>query len=261
MNPIVVSTERPSRTAASDAPAPRWQVTIRTPSRARAEQLRRPPRRIRVREAVEAVLPQVPALPPLGRDRVGRRRRRHRGVEGGVEAGDRRHVRQGRLDRLERGKRLRLVERGQIGERPESLDDLAVDAHRPRVQRPAVDDPVADRVHRPEPRDGPCNGDDVGLAAGRGQVRRLHDPIVAGRAPGASGCSTRVDDEDPHVRSALSAARPRSGSRARPRPPGACRPAPAGAGRPSAGERGRPAVRGRGRGRSRPSPGGTGRGR
>ncbi len=29
VKPIVVSTDRPSRTAASDAPAPRWQVTIR----------------------------------------------------------------------------------------------------------------------------------------------------------------------------------------------------------------------------------------
>ena len=29
VKPIVVSTERPSRTAASDAPAPRWQVTTR----------------------------------------------------------------------------------------------------------------------------------------------------------------------------------------------------------------------------------------
>jgi hypothetical protein len=29
VKPIVVSTERPSRTAASDAPAPRWHVTIR----------------------------------------------------------------------------------------------------------------------------------------------------------------------------------------------------------------------------------------
>ena len=27
---IVVSTERPSRTAASDAPAPRWQLTTRS---------------------------------------------------------------------------------------------------------------------------------------------------------------------------------------------------------------------------------------
>ena len=29
VNPIVVSTELPSSTAASDAPAPRWHVTIR----------------------------------------------------------------------------------------------------------------------------------------------------------------------------------------------------------------------------------------
>ncbi len=41
-----------------------------------------------VREPVEAVAAQVPALPPLGRQRVGRRGRRHPGVERGVEAGD-----------------------------------------------------------------------------------------------------------------------------------------------------------------------------
>lgn len=29
VKPVVVSIERPSRTAASDAPAPRWQVTVR----------------------------------------------------------------------------------------------------------------------------------------------------------------------------------------------------------------------------------------
>ena len=29
VNPIVVSTDRPSRTAASDVPAPRWQLMIR----------------------------------------------------------------------------------------------------------------------------------------------------------------------------------------------------------------------------------------
>ena len=32
VNPMVVSTERPESTAASDAPAPRWQVTTRSPS-------------------------------------------------------------------------------------------------------------------------------------------------------------------------------------------------------------------------------------
>ncbi len=35
MKPIVVSTDRPSRIAASDAPAPRWQVTIRSSSTGR----------------------------------------------------------------------------------------------------------------------------------------------------------------------------------------------------------------------------------
>ena len=32
VKPIVVSTDRPSRTAASEAPAPMWQVTTRAPA-------------------------------------------------------------------------------------------------------------------------------------------------------------------------------------------------------------------------------------
>ena len=39
VKPIVVSTDRPSRTAASEAPAPRWQVTIRSGRRGAGEQL------------------------------------------------------------------------------------------------------------------------------------------------------------------------------------------------------------------------------
>ena len=35
VKPMVVSTERPSLTAASEAPAPRWQVTTRKPLRER----------------------------------------------------------------------------------------------------------------------------------------------------------------------------------------------------------------------------------
>ena len=49
VKPIVVSTERPSRTAASDAPAPRWQVTIRARRRRAAPPPGAPPRRARAR--------------------------------------------------------------------------------------------------------------------------------------------------------------------------------------------------------------------
>ena len=96
VKPIVVSTERPPAIAASDAPAPRWQVTIRSSSSGRPDQLRGPARGVGVGQAVEAVPAQRPALAPLGRERVGRGGGRHAGVEGGVEAGHGRHVRAAR---------------------------------------------------------------------------------------------------------------------------------------------------------------------
>ena len=71
VKPIVVSTDRPPSTAASEAPAPRWQVTTRSAaSPARPQQLRGPPRGVRVRQPVEPVPPEVPALAPRRRDRV-----------------------------------------------------------------------------------------------------------------------------------------------------------------------------------------------
>jgi hypothetical protein len=84
VKPIVVSTQRPSRTAASDAPAPRWQLTTRGARGAREAYA--------WRQAVEAEAPHAEALAPRARQRVGRRGRRQRRVERRVEAGDRGHV-------------------------------------------------------------------------------------------------------------------------------------------------------------------------
>ena len=92
VKPIVVSTLRPPRTAASEAPAPRWQVTTRSADRP-PDELAGAARGAGVGQAVEAVAADRPALAPLPRHRVGRRRGRDRGVECGVEAGDCRHVR------------------------------------------------------------------------------------------------------------------------------------------------------------------------
>ena len=115
VKPIVVSTERPSRTAASDAPAPRWQSRP-TP---RAGQLRRAPRRVGVREAVEAVAAHAPALAPLARQRV-RRRRRRRASRGRRCRSTRRPARPGsaREHGVQRGERLRLVQRREVGRAP-----------------------------------------------------------------------------------------------------------------------------------------------
>ena len=111
VKPIVVSTERPLATAASDAPAPRWHVTIRRPSIALAEQLRSTAGRLGMRQAMEPVSPQRPALPPLAGDRVRGGGGRQRGVERRVEAGDVRNTRQRVSDGLERVERPWLVER------------------------------------------------------------------------------------------------------------------------------------------------------
>ena len=117
VKPIVVSTDRPSRTAASDAPAPRWQVTSRRPVGRPPEQLGRAPRGVGVRQPVEPVPAQVPALAPLRRQRVGGRGGRQRGVERRVEAGDRRaRPAAPPLTAVERRERLRLVERRQVGQ-------------------------------------------------------------------------------------------------------------------------------------------------
>ena len=90
---------RPPSTA-SDAPAPRWQVTRRS-RRAVFKQLggRDAPRTCE--EAVESVPPQAPALAPLARQGVRRRRLWQVGMECGIEARYGRHVRQRTPDRLE----------------------------------------------------------------------------------------------------------------------------------------------------------------
>ena len=60
--PIVVSTERPSRTAVTEQPPPRWQTT----SRGTRDPLRRPLHR----EPVEAEAADPPLLAPAPRKRV-----------------------------------------------------------------------------------------------------------------------------------------------------------------------------------------------
>ena len=54
VKPMVVSTDLPWRTAASDAPAPRWHVTMRNCSTGRPNELGRPAAGVGVAEAVES---------------------------------------------------------------------------------------------------------------------------------------------------------------------------------------------------------------
>ena len=69
-------------------------------------------------------------------------------MEGRVEAGDRRDLRQQPRHGFERRERLRLVERRQIRKRVQPSHDGRVDRDRLDELRAAVDDPVADGVDR-----------------------------------------------------------------------------------------------------------------
>ena len=190
-----------------------------------------------------------------GRDRVGRGRGRHPGMERGVEAGHGRHVRQDRLHRGQGGERLGLVERGEVGQRLEVRLDRVVDADRAAIARPAVDDPVADRPRprrsrrsRPRsPRRPRIRGAPAGRpsrpprrVSSRTRSLRLLEPALTTRIralAGLGGALARVVTASPAPATAS------RGSRAHPRRRVACRRGTRGAGRPSAGAGGRPGSR------------------
>ena len=116
VKPMVVSTLRPSTTAASDAPAPRWQLTIRSSSAATPDEFGCAAHAVRVREAVEAVAADAVLRRATRAARRTSTPRRAACVKGRVEARNRWHVRAVRDDRVERGEGLRLVQRRQVGE-------------------------------------------------------------------------------------------------------------------------------------------------
>src|SRR5438067_9075212 len=111
-----------------------------------ADQLGRSARDPSVRKPVKAVAAQPPSRPPLRRERVGAGGRTERRMEGGVEAGDRRLVRECLRDGRERRQRLRLMQRREIGQLIERARDVLVDLNRPAEALAAVDDPVPDRI-------------------------------------------------------------------------------------------------------------------
>jgi hypothetical protein len=113
-----------------------------------------------------------------------------------VETRDRGHVRQEPGYGVESLEGLRLVQGREVGERLQPPPHVAGDKHRPRIQRPAVHDAVADRVHRPgrldRVRERRCLGS---AAAQRGQVRGGCDGVVAGEHPQLEAARPGVDDE------------------------------------------------------------------
>ncbi len=202
-------------------------------------------------QAVEAEAPDSPPPPPLRRDRIERRRLRHVGVEGGVEASHVWHVRHGVVDRVERSEGLRLVERGEIAERLDAGADLAADDHRPGEVGPPLDDAVA---HGPDPAGGPGPARQLPVLGSLilEAPRRQHGVagVEDGQLQTARAC---IDNEDPRIRVChLRRARPSPGWRGRPRPRPGCRHGPAAGGPPCAGARARPSLPSRARGRSRP---------
>ena len=161
-----------------------------------AEQFRDPPGYVGVRQPVEPEAAQLPPLPPLGRQRERRGGGGNGGVERRVEAGDGRRIGQHRTHRVEGGQRLRLVQRGQVGERPELFPDALVDPDRPAEQAPAVHDPVPDRVHVPERPDSGLDRRRVVRAPRRWQVGGAHHRVRVVEDAQLEAAGPGVDDQD-----------------------------------------------------------------
>ena len=199
VKPIVVSTERPAAIAHSDAPAPRWQLDdpqLWSTARAARERGGDPG----VREPVEAVAAQRPALAPARRQRVGVRGRRQRGVERGVEAGDGRALGQRGRHRVERGERLRLVQRREStsSRRPSSTAASISTGSRNRSPPWTIRWPTASASPSPSAsawRSSPASSAARGAASSRStSVRRRR------RAGQLEAARAGVDDEDAHAR-------------------------------------------------------------
>ena len=184
VKPIVVSTDRPPATAASEAPAPRWHVTIAQVA-SRAQQLGGAPRGVGVREPVEA----EPAARPLGRQRVGggARRAASRGTR--CRSTRRRACsEQPQGERVDRGERARLVQRRQLGEL-----EQAARARRRRSRSPpaALSPPCTTRCATASGAGSPSSASVGERLAGRPLDRRARRPCGRRRrAAAASGCSS-----------------------------------------------------------------------
>ena len=181
VKPIVVSTERPSRTAASDAPAPRWQVTSRRPVGG-SRRAARPP-------AATAYAWDRPWKP--------KRRRSQRSRHSGGQRVGRRRGRQRRRGTRCRSRRRPARPAGRAATTSSAASDFgwwsgarSVSARSrattppsirtgPRELRAAVDDPVPDGVDRRRSRAiASRDRDGVGRPARRRQVGRRDDRVV-----------------------------------------------------------------------------------
>ena len=211
LKPIVVSTDRPSATAVTEQPPPRWQTTRRRA----AHPLGRPLHR----EAVEAVAADAPLLAPAVRHGVRGRVRGHRGVERRVEDGDVRHAGQRLPGGGDRRERRAVVQRRELDELLERARPPVVDQDGRDEARAAVDDAVGD-----------------GVDVARGLLERLdgYRRVVLVDDAELEARRAGVDDEDPDGHR-LRTARSSRGSPDRPRRARACRRGRAAGRRPSPG--------------------------
>jgi hypothetical protein len=83
-----------------------------------------------------------------GRQQIRARDRRNRPVEGRVEDRDVRHAGQRRSRGLDRGDRRCVVQRGEVDELAELVDDRVIEERRLDEAAAAVDDAVPDRSDR-----------------------------------------------------------------------------------------------------------------
>jgi len=117
-------------------------------------------------------------------------------VERRVEAGHARHAGQRRLDRVQGGQRLGLVQRRQVGQGFQPLPHPRIHHHGGPEQRAAVHDPVPDRVRFPERADGVLQRGGVG-GPGRGrQVGRAGEAVTGVEQPQFQAARPGVDDQD-----------------------------------------------------------------
>ena len=165
VKPIVVSTQRPSRTAASDAPAPRWQVTTdaRRRQRARPRRRRRATGRgsrsgaARSARATPAAARRWPPPPAASRGTRCRSRRRA-GTPGSA-----------RRDRVDARQRRRLVQRRESASARSAASTSSSTTHGVAEALAAVHDAVADRVQRGQ--SGERGPERFGVVRVRGRAR------------------------------------------------------------------------------------------
>ena len=135
-----------AQSAPKPTPASRLRALIDAPDIDGATEPFRPDglNDVLVRETVEPVASD-PRVPEPTRERKTLRHLRHTPMEGGIEAGDLGKTGKARGNRLDTFDRRRQVERSEGNQAPKAGDEPGVDALRGGVRRSAVDHAMADR--------------------------------------------------------------------------------------------------------------------